>query len=137
LGASIGYVWDNERGSWKRRDDGTLLRRERWIIRRRYPAARFCLIGIYVLGGKRRSDAQWLPTTTHPWMNLDAMVYQGKGSLERSTKKQRPPAKIAVRLRPHLVRWSKIDDARSAELRAAGLMMDSEQTRAPSGCFDR
>jgi hypothetical protein len=47
LGAAIGYAWDNERGSWKRRDDGTLLRRERWIIRRRYPAARFCLIGIY------------------------------------------------------------------------------------------
>ena len=44
LGAAIGYVWDDERGSWKRRDDGTLLRRERWIIRRRYPAARFCLI---------------------------------------------------------------------------------------------
>ena len=47
LGAAIGYVWDNERGSWKRKEDGKLLRRERWIIRRRYPAARFCLIGVY------------------------------------------------------------------------------------------
>jgi len=52
-------------------------------------------------------------------MNLDAMVYQGKGALERSTKKRRPPAKIASRLRPHLVRWRKIDHTRSAELRTA------------------
>jgi hypothetical protein len=36
LGAAIGYVWDYERGPWKREDDGTLSRRERWIIR---PAA--------------------------------------------------------------------------------------------------
>jgi hypothetical protein len=130
LGAAIGYVWDNERGSWKRRDDGTLLRRDRWIIRRRCPAARFCLIGIY---SARREETirrtQWLPTTTHPWVNLDAMVYQGKGALERSTKKRRPPAKIAARLRPHLVRWCKFDHARSAELRAAGLMKDGEQIR--------
>jgi integrase len=130
LSAAIGYVWDNERGSWKRREGGMLLRRERWIIRRRYPAARFCLIGIY---SARREETirrtQWLPTTTHPWMNLDAMVYQGKGALERSTKKRRPPAKIASRLRPHLVRWRKIDQARSAELRAEGLMMDDEQIR--------
>src|SRR5438874_9611872 len=44
LGAAVGYVWDSERNSWKRKEDGKLLRRERWIIRRRYPAARFCLI---------------------------------------------------------------------------------------------
>jgi integrase len=130
LGAAIGYVWDNERETWKRKEDGTLLRRERWIIRRRCPAARFCLVGIY---SARREETirrtQWLPTTTHPWMNLDAMVYQGKGALERSTKKRRPPAKIAARLRPHLVRWRKIDQARSAELRAAGIMKDGEQIR--------
>jgi len=130
LSAAIGYVWNNERGSWKRKEDGTLLRRERWIIRRRYPAVRFCLIGIY---SARREETirrtQWLPTTTHPWMNLDAMVYQGKGALERSTKKRRPPAKIASRLRPHLVRWHKIDQTRSAELRAAGILENSDQIR--------
>src|SRR5436190_127515 len=84
LGAAIGYVWDNERNSWKRKEDGKLLRRERWIIRRRHPAARFCLIGVY---SARREETirrtQWLATTTHPWMNLDAMVYQGKGALGR------------------------------------------------------
>ena len=121
LGAAIGYVWDNERSSWKRKEDGKLLRRERWIIRRRYPAARFCLIGVY---SARREETirrtQWLATTTHPWMNLEAMVYQGKGALERSTKKRRPPAKIASRLRPHLVRWREIDQMRSGELREAG-----------------
>jgi hypothetical protein len=42
-----GYVWDNERSSWKRKEDGKLLRRERRIILRSYPAARFCLIGVY------------------------------------------------------------------------------------------
>lgn len=128
LGATIGYVWDDERGTWKRNDDGKLLRRERWIIRRRYPSARFCLIGIYSArreGTIRRT--QWLPTTTHPWMNLEAMVYQGKGALERSTKKRRPPAKIANRLRPHLVRWRKLDQMRSAELRAAGILDNGEQ----------
>ena len=116
-------------GSWKRREDGTHLRRERWIILRRYPAARFILVGIY---SARREETirrtQWLPTTTHPWMNFDAMVYQGKGALERSTKR-RPPAKIASRLRPHLARWQKIDNTRTQELRAAGLMKDGEQIR--------
>jgi integrase len=53
-------------------------------LRRRYPAARFYLIGIY---GARREETirgtQWLSTTTHPWMNLDAMVYQAwEGILE-------------------------------------------------------
>ena len=100
LGAAIGYVWDNERSSWKRKADGKLFRRERWIIRRRYPAARFCLIGVY---SARREETirrtQWLATTTHPWMNLDAMVYQGKGAAgavnqEAATagKDRQPPA---------------------------------------------
>ncbi|WP_375787716.1 hypothetical protein ACE10Z_09675 [Bradyrhizobium sp. Pha-3] len=130
LGAAIGYVWDIERDTWKRSENGALLRRERWIICRRYPAARFCLIGMY---SARREETirrtQWLPTTTHPWMNLEAMVYQGKGVLERSTKKRRPPAKIASRLRPHLVRWRRIDHARSEELRAAGIMRAGDQIR--------
>ena len=59
-------------------------------------------------------------------MNLDAMVYQGKGALERSTKKRRPPAKIASRLRPHLVRWRKIDEMRSGELREAGILENGD-----------
>jgi len=130
LGAAIGYVWDSERNFWKRKEDGKLLRRERWIIRRRYPAARFCLIGVY---SARREETirrtQWLVTTTHPWMNLDAMVYQGKGALERSTKKRRPPAKIASRLRPHLVRWRKIDEMRSGELREAVILENGDQIR--------
>jgi integrase len=130
LGAPIGYVWDNERNSWKRKEDGKLLRRERWIIRRRHPAARFCLIGVY---SARREETirrtQWLATTTHPWMNLDAMVYQGKGALKRSTKKRRPPAKIASRLRPRLVRWRKIDQMRSGELREAGILENGDQIR--------
>jgi hypothetical protein len=78
LGAAVGFVWDNERGTWKRKEDGTLSRRERWIIRRRYAAARFCLIGVYSARRETIRRTQWLSTTTPPWINLDAMVYQGQ-----------------------------------------------------------
>jgi integrase len=128
FGAAIGYVWDAARGSWKRKKDGSLFRRERWIVRRRNPAARFILTGLY---SARREETirrtQWLPTTTHPWMNLDAMIYQGRGAAEARTKKRRPPAKIANRLRPHL--WRAIDARRSAELRAEGILRDGEEIR--------
>ena len=130
LGAAIGFVWDVERVAWKRDQRGCLLRRPRWIIRRRTPAARFILVGLY---SARREETirrtQWLPTVTHPWMNLDAWIYQGRGAEERKTKKRRPPAKIANRLRPHLARWRKIDLARSAELRSAGIMKMGEEIR--------
>jgi len=86
VGAALGYVWDNVRGSWKRRDEGSLFRRERWLIHRRRPAARFILIGLY---SARREETirrtQWLPTVTHPWMNLGAMIYQGRGAAEART----------------------------------------------------
>jgi hypothetical protein len=62
-------------------------------------------------------------------MNLAAWIYQGRGAEERKTKKRRPPAKIANRLRPHLARWRRIDIARSAELRAAGIMTAGEEIR--------
>jgi hypothetical protein len=90
LGAALGYVWDGdaERRAWKRREDGTLLQRERWIVRRRQPAARFVLIGLY---SARREETirrtQWVATTTHPWMNLDGMVYLGRGAAEVRTNK--------------------------------------------------
>ncbi|WGR95727.1 MULTISPECIES: hypothetical protein [unclassified Bradyrhizobium] len=130
FGAAMGYVWDVARGHWKSTLNGRLIRRERWIINRRRPAARFILIGLY---SARREETirrtQWMATTTHPWLNLNAMIYQGRGSDEQATKKRRPPTKIANRLRPHLVRWRSIDARRSAKLRAAGLMKDGEEIR--------
>ncbi|MGJ5201828.1 hypothetical protein [Bradyrhizobium sp. SZCCHNS3002] len=130
LGAALGYVWDEGQANWRRKPTGELTRRERWIITRRRPAARFILIGLY---SARREETirrtQWIPTTTHPWMDLEAMVYQGRGSDERATKKRRPPAKIANRLRPHLVRWRNIDTLRSAELQAAGILASGEEIR--------
>jgi hypothetical protein len=130
LGAAIGYIWDADRKRWKRRDDGGLDRRPRWIIRRRHAAARFTLMGLYTA---RREETirrtQWLATLTHPYVNLEAMIYHGRGAAEARTKKRRPPAKIANRLRPHLVRWRRLDEARSAELRAAGLMAAGEEIR--------
>ena len=62
-------------------------------------------------------------------MNLDNWVYQGRGADEAKTKKRRPPAKVANRLRPHLARWRAIDRRRSAELRAAGIMRENEEIR--------
>jgi len=130
LGAAIGYIWDPSHNNWKRRRDGKLERRPRWIIRRRTPAARFILIGLYSARRERTiRRTQWLATTTHPWMNLDAMVYQGRGAQEGSSRKRRPPAKIATRLRPHLVRWRRLDRARSAELRAEGVLAEGEEIR--------
>ena len=99
LGAAIGYVWDNERNSWKRKEDGKPVRRERWIIRRRYPATRR-LIGVY--SAARRSDRAhaMAPTTTHPWMNLDAMVIRAKahwnGQPRSNAHKQRSPVVCAL-----------------------------------------
>jgi hypothetical protein len=89
LGAALGYVWDGapERRTWKRREDGTLLRRERWIIRRRQPAARFILIGLY---SARREETirrtQWVATTTHPWMNLDEWSISAAAPRRRAPK---------------------------------------------------
>lgn len=87
LSAVIGYVWDNERGAWKRKEDGTLLRRERRLIRRRYPAARFCLIGIC---SARREETirrtQWLPTTTHPWVNWTPWSTRARAPLSGQPK---------------------------------------------------
>jgi integrase len=130
FGAAMGCVWDVAHERWKRKLDRRLFRRERWIINRRRPAARFILVGLY---SARREETirrtQWLPTTTHPWINLNAMIYQGRGREEQTTKKRRPPAKIANRLRPHLMRWRAIDAPRSAELHAARLMKEGEEIR--------
>ncbi|MGJ5140853.1 hypothetical protein ACQR1V_22915 [Bradyrhizobium oligotrophicum] len=46
----------------------------------------------------------------------------------RRTKKGGPPAKIANRLRPHLVRWRKIDGCRSAEPRAAAFSIPARRS---------
>jgi integrase len=128
LGAALGYVWDQDLKSWKRDEDGRLVRRDRWIIRRRRPAARFILIGLY---SARREETirrtRWLPSVTHPWLDFDKWIYHGRGAEERKTKKRRPPAKVANRLRPHLARWRRIDIARSADLRAAGIMKGGEE----------
>jgi hypothetical protein len=48
-------------------------------------------------------------------MNLDAIIYQGRGAAEARTKKRRPLAKIANGLRPHLKRWRAMDACRSRE----------------------
>jgi hypothetical protein len=62
-------------------------------------------------------------------MNLDTWIYQGRGADARKTKKRRPPAKIANRLRPHLSRWRRTDITRSAELCAAGILADGEEIK--------
>jgi len=59
---------------------------------------RFCLVGIYSARREETIRRHAMASDHHASvMNLEAMVYQGKGALERSTKKARPPAKIASR----------------------------------------
>lgn len=110
LGAALGFVWDRERNAWKRNERGRLARRPTWLIARRRPVARFILMGIY---SARREETirrtQWMATTTHPWMDIERWVYHGRGAEEQRTKKRRPPAKVATRLRPHLERWQRLD----------------------------
>jgi hypothetical protein len=48
------------------------------------------------------------------------MIYHGRGRDEPQTKKRRPPAKIAYRLRPHLLRWYRMDQELAAKLRDRG-----------------
>lgn len=88
---------------------------------RRRHAARFILIGLY--SARREATirrTQWIANTTAPWLDLDAMIYHGRGRDERKTKKRRPPAKIAYRLRPHLLRWRRLDAALATALRQSG-----------------
>jgi hypothetical protein len=57
FGAAIGDVWDHDHVTWKCREAGTRLRRERWIIRRRYPAARFTC-GLTLCAGGRSTTPE-------------------------------------------------------------------------------
>ncbi|WP_426411969.1 hypothetical protein [Bradyrhizobium ganzhouense] len=54
LAATLGYVWDGEKKTWKR-ENGRLVLRERWIINRRRRAARFILVAFIRPGARRRS----------------------------------------------------------------------------------
>ena len=110
LGAALGFIWDGERDAWKRNEAGRMARQPAWLVARRRPVARFILLGIY---SARREETirrtQWMATTTHPWMDCERWVYHGRGGDEAVTKKRRPPAKVASRLRPHLARWRRLD----------------------------
>jgi hypothetical protein len=116
LGAALGFVWDRAAGTWKR-ERGRLVRRDRVTRTRRRHAARFILVGLY---SARREQTirrtQWMPSATGPWFDLERWIYHGKGREERATKKRRPPAKVAYRLRPHLARWRRLDQQHAGEL---------------------
>lgn len=121
LGAALGFVWDPEKAAWKR-ERGRLVRRDRVTRTRRRHIARFILIGLY--SARREATirrTQWFANTAGPWFDLERWIYHGRGRDERRTKKRRPPAKIAYRLRPHLARWYRMDRELAAELRASGV----------------
>lgn len=110
LAAALGFTWDKNTGTWKRDESGRLVRRDRVTRTRRRHAARFILIGLY--SARREATirrTQWFANTTGPWFDLSTWVYHGRGAGERMTKKRRPPARVANRLRPHLGRWHRLD----------------------------
>lgn len=120
LGAALGFVWDPVAGTWKR-EDGRLVRRDRITRARRRHAARFILIGLY--SARREQTIRrtlWLSSTTNPWFDLERNIYHGRGREERQTKKRRPPAAIANRLRAHLRRWHRMDTALAGALHDQG-----------------
>lgn len=120
LGAALGFVFDGKEKRWKRDDGGRLVRRDRVTRTRRRHAVRFILIGLY--SGRREEAIRrtlWIPSTSQPSFDLERMIYHGRGVDELQTKKRRPVAKIATRLRPHLLRWRQLDLALEHELGAS------------------
>jgi integrase len=117
LGAALGFVFDGQANTWKRDDRGRLARRDRVTRTRRRHAARFILVGLY--SGRREETIRrtlWRGSTSQPSLDLEHMVYHGRGIDELETRKRRPPARIATRLRPHLKRWRAMDLALEQEL---------------------
>lgn len=116
LGAALGFVWDPLKGAWATHN-GAHIRRDRVTRTRRRHAARFILIGLY--SARREATIRrtlWFASTAAPWFDLDRAIYHGRGRDERRTRKRRPPAKIADRLRPHLHRWRRLDDELGRQL---------------------
>ena len=121
LGAALGFVWDPLGDRWKRADDGKLMRRDRLTRTRRGHIRRFILVGLYT--GTRHEaieHLQWCPNTTGGWFDLERGRVYRRGEGERETKKRRPPAKVALRLMPHLARWARKDAELSAALSRQG-----------------
>jgi integrase len=76
--------------------------------RSRQHVARFALVALYT--GSRAGTvcaASLTPATHTGWVDLDAGVFYRKGSLERQTKKRRPPVRLPDRLVGHMRRWKK------------------------------
>ena len=74
---------------------------------------RVILIGLYT--GTRPGAILrlgWLPSPHGGWFDLDHEVLYRRGFNARRTRKRQPPAKIHVRLLPHLRRWRAADLAR-------------------------
>jgi hypothetical protein len=127
LGAALGFTFDQE-GRLRHDGAGRIIRRDRVTRTRRRHAARFILIALY--SGRREETARrtlWHATPTNPSFDLDRMVYHGRGVEELKTKKRRPPAKIATRLRPHLLRWHQLDRKLEGELLGRGLQQSEAQ----------
>lgn len=130
LAAALGFVFDADRNAWRRDEAGKIVRRDRRTRTLRRHTARFILLALY--SGRREETARrtlWIPTPTNPSLDLERMVYHGRGVDEAQTKKRRPPAKIATRLRPHLQRWRRLDLKLEADLAAAGMPHAETQVR--------
>lgn len=74
--------------------------------------ARLILVGLGTgtrLGAMLRLS--WLPSTSDPWVDLDAGVLHRRGAAEIETAKRRPPVRLPRRLLAHMRRWHAADTA--------------------------
>jgi integrase len=72
--------------------------------------ARVLLIGVY--SGPRPGailGLRWLPSSSTGWVDLESGTLHRAGTTERESNKRKPPARIHVRLLPHLRRWHRLD----------------------------
>ena len=106
------------------------MRRERWIIRRRRPAARFILIGLY---SARREET--IRQDAVGGDDNSSMDEPGRDGLSRARHRGGAHQKTAAAgedrhaAPPPSLRWRALDLKRSAELRKAGVMEDDDELR--------
>lgn len=107
---------------WRKGPDGRWRRLEGSQGANRRHLRRFLLMGFYT--GTRHTvmlRILWVESAHQAWADLDAGMIYRRGSKERDQRtKKRPVVKIPKRLRAHMERWRRLDEAAVRKAREAG-----------------